>query len=95
MKFKLKDVQVQSGFRLHLRYEDGVEGDVDLSDIAGRGVFKTWDDRAVFENVRITSGGGLEWPGSIDLCEDALYLRITGKSAKDVFSVVKGSRVNA
>jgi len=31
------------GFRLRLRYTDGTEGEVDLSHLAGRGVFRLWD----------------------------------------------------
>ena len=43
-----KPVQVKAlaNYRVWLRYDDGAEGTVDLSDLAGRGVFKAWDDAA-------------------------------------------------
>ena len=48
---KLVEVEVLSGYRVRLRYADGVEGDVDLSDVAGRGVFEAWNDRSFFEDL--------------------------------------------
>jgi hypothetical protein len=29
--------------------------------------------------------GAVEWPGGIDMCPDALYLRMTGKQPEDLF----------
>ncbi len=33
------EVRALEPFRIWLRYDDGIEGEVDLSDIAGRGMF--------------------------------------------------------
>ncbi|MFQ5745408.1 MAG: DUF2442 domain-containing protein, partial [Acidobacteriota bacterium] len=77
-------VKVLEGYRLWLRFEDGSEGEVDLFDLAGRGVFRAWRDRKVFEAVRIDKSGALQWPTGIDLCGDALYMRATGKSPEEV-----------
>ena len=41
------------GYRLWLKYADGTAGEVDLSDLAGRGVFRAWSDRKLFEAVTI------------------------------------------
>lgn len=79
------EVRPLEGHRLWLRFEDGSEGAVDLSDLGGRGVFAAWQERSVFEAVRIGEHGSVEWPGGLDLCGDALYLRLTGKSVGDVF----------
>ena len=73
------------GFRLFLKFNDGVSGTVDLSSIAGRGVFTSWLNEGFFEKVRITDVGALEWPGELDLCPDSLYLKITGKKPEDLF----------
>jgi len=84
--FKVAEVRVLERYRLWLRYTAGEEGEVDLSDIAGRGVFAAWNDRRFFENVHIDESGALGWGDEIDLCPDALYLRLTGKSPDDVFA---------
>ena len=72
------------GYRIWLRYSDGVAGEVDLSELAGRGVFSAWKDRAFFESVRLAEGGAIAWGDNIDLCPDALYLRLTGKSVAEL-----------
>ena len=68
------------GFRLHLCFEDGVSGEVDLSGLAGCGVFEAWLQEDTFDRVRVTEAGAVEWPGEIDLCPDALYMRATGST---------------
>lgn len=76
-----EEVRALEGYCLWLRYSDGVEGEVDLSHLAGRGVFKAWKDRAFFESVRIDEAGAISWGEGIELCPDALYLKLTGKIA--------------
>ena len=83
------EVRALTNFRIWLRYDDGTEGAVDLSDVAGRGVFAAWDDPAFFESVRLGSHGAIEWGSDIDICPDAMYLRLTGKSPEDVFPALK------
>lgn len=89
------EVRVLDNHCLWLRYDDGVEGTVDLSDLVGRGVFAAWTDRHVFEAVQITDSGALEWPDGIDLCADALYLRVTGKTPEEIFSKLKTTHADA
>lgn len=86
---RITQVQGLPGHRLALRFGDGVEGEVDLSDLAGRGVFAIWNDHRVFEQVEIGSHGELCWPGDVDLCPDSLYIKVTGKSASEVFPGLK------
>lgn len=78
-------------FRLSLRFDDGVVGMVDLGHLAGHGVFQIWQWPGVFEQVAITPVGALEWPGEIDLCPDALYLQVTGKTPEEVFPALSHS----
>ncbi len=84
-----KEVRALEGYYLWLRYEDGAEGEVDLSDLAGRGVFLAWRDKAFFEAVRIDEAGAIAWGEGIDLCPDALYLRLTGKAPEEIFPKIK------
>jgi len=72
-------------YRLWLRYDDGVEGEVDLSDLAGRGVFEAWSRPGFFETVSIGDHGAIAWGQDLDLCPDALYVQLTGKSPAEVY----------
>lgn len=71
-------------YRLRLLYDDGVGGEIDLADLAGRGVFRAWSAPGAFERLRIAAHGAVEWEDGIDLCADALYMRITGKRPEEV-----------
>jgi hypothetical protein len=79
-------VKALPGYRLRIRYSDGFEGEVDLSNLVGQGVFTLWNDYAAFERVHIGEHGQIAWNEEIDLCADALYLQMTGKQIDDVFS---------
>ena len=83
--FKPIEVKTLPGFRLWVRYTDGVEGEVNLSHLAGKGVFSLWDQPGAFERVRIGSSGQIAWSDEIDLCPDAIYLQITRKAPEEVF----------
>jgi hypothetical protein len=80
---------VRNDYRLDLTFADGVCGTVDLSDLAGRGVFALWNDYAEFQKVQIGERGELTWGNQLDLCPDSLYLRATGKNPGDIFPLLK------
>ena len=77
-------VEPRDGFRIWLRYSDGAEGEIALSHLAGKGVFKAWDDPAFFRTVRLTEYDSIAWGEDLELCPDALYLDLTGKSLSDL-----------
>ena len=89
------EVKALSQYRIWLRYDDGVQGEVDLSDVAGRGVFQAWANPAVFGAVRLGSHGAIEWSPDLDLCPDAMYLRLTGKAVEEVFPGFASAPVDA
>ena len=86
---KITEAKPLQNYKLFLRFDDGVFGVVDLSDMTGRGVFEAWEHNGVFEEVRITKLGALEWPGELDLCPDSLYLKLTGKQREDIFPALR------
>jgi predicted molibdopterin-dependent oxidoreductase YjgC len=92
---RLIDLKVLKGCRLRLRFSDGAQGEVDLSHLAGCGVFAAWNDRRFFRNVRIENGRALRWGDDIDLCVDSLYLRLTGKTAEDAFQASQAADLHA
>ena len=78
MASRLVQVEARPKFRLWVKFADGVEGEVDLSDVAGRGVFTRWTDtpdefaRVVIDEV----SGAPHWPGDLDVAPDRLYAEI-------------------
>ena len=86
---RITKVTVLSGYHLELGFDDGVSGIVDLSENVGEGVFALWLDPLAFDRVRIGSSGELVWGDQIDLCPDALYLKVTGKKPEDIFPALR------
>lgn len=82
-------------YRLRLRYADGVEGEVDLSHLVGKGVFQMWNDPDAFQRVTIGSAGEVRWSDDVDLCADSLYMQITGKSPEELFLNLREAPVDA
>jgi hypothetical protein len=85
----LVSVEPLANYRLKLAYDDGASGHVDLSQFAGRGVFGAWRDVAFFNQVRIGELGELSWGNEIELCPDALYIKLTEKSVEEIFPALR------
>lgn len=80
----LKDVieaTALEGYRVRLRFEDGVNGDVDLSTIIRfEGVFATLRDVNRFRELSVHPDlGTICWPNGADLDPAVLYALVTGK----------------
>ncbi len=76
-------VEARDGYKIWLQYSDGTSGEVDLSDLAGRGVFRAWDTQGCFEKVHIAPHRAIVWNEDLELCPDALYMELTGKRSFD------------
>jgi Protein of unknown function (DUF2442) len=72
-------------YRIEVVFSDGTEGSVDLSDLLGQGVFEAWKDEKLFARVQVGEGRQIRWSDEIELCPDAIYLKLTGKTPEDLF----------
>ena len=82
----LKDIVAATtlgDYRLRLRFEDGVEGVVDLAPhLSFRGIFEPLRDPAYFALVQVDPElGTIAWPNGADLDPDVLYGCVTGTPA--------------
>jgi hypothetical protein len=78
-------VQARPNHRIYLEFSDGAKGEVDLSRLAGQGVFEVWNDYSFFEQVHLGDHREIKWDDEIELSADSLYLQLTGKSPEDLF----------
>ena len=83
--FKPIQVKALPNYKLGVKYTDGVEGEIDLSHLVGRGVFSLWNNHRAFQKVHIGISGEIAWTDEIDICPDAAYMKITGKTPEQVF----------
>ena len=93
--FKVVEVTPLPNYRLRLRYEDGVVGDVGLGHLVGQGVFALWNDLHAFESVSIGESGEPRWSDEVDLCPDTLYMEITRKTPEELFPNLAKAHLNA
>ena len=92
---KPTEVRPLSDYKIWLRYSDGVEGEVDLSEYVGKGVFALWEDYRAFEGVYIGEHGEIAWNKEIDLCPDSLYMQLSGKKAEEIYPHLKEMSLHA
>ena len=87
------EVQPLEGYRLRLRFEDGVVGEVDLEKmIQFQGIFAPLKERGTFVQVRVHPElGTIVWPNGADLDPLVLYSQVTGAPIPR-FTVKTGSR---
>ena len=88
-------VEPRDGFRIWIRYSDGVEGEVDLSALAGKGVFRAWEDRGFFAGVHVSPHGSIAWNDELEICPDALYMELSGKSEEDPLTAAERRSADA
>ena len=87
-------VEPREGFSIWIEFVDGTSGTVDLSHLVDGPVFAPWADREFFESVHISDDVAIQWGKDIDLCPDALYLEVTGKTAEEVVPGLRSATVD-
>ena len=88
------EVKPLVGYRMWVRFSGGVAGEADLSHLVGSGVFKAWDDRAFFEQVRITEDAAIGWGDEIEICPDRVYFDLTGKTPEEMMPGLRAQLAN-
>jgi Protein of unknown function (DUF2442) len=71
MEFKRAKIilcKPKPNYRVWIRFDDGLEGEVDLSDLVGKGVFIAWESVDFFNGVKVDpKTDTLTWEDDIDL----------------------------
>ena len=74
-------IEYRSGYTYHVAFDDGLEGDVDLSRYIERGpVFAPLRDLAYFRRALI-EGGTICWPNGADIAPEALLAASAAKAS--------------
>jgi len=66
--------------RLHVEFDDGVSGTIDLSNELDGEVFRPLRDEAVFRQVMVDEFGAVRWPNGPDLAPDAMHSELIGQT---------------
>ena len=71
---RVLDARYLHGYRVWLRFDDGLEGEINLSDVLWGPVFEPLKDPAYFANF--TVDWTLTWPNGADIAPESLYARV-------------------
>ena len=84
---RIETAQPLAGYRLKVRFNDGLEGIFPVEPERRGGVFLKLLEAKTFNAVTINPDFGcVEWPGGIDLCPDTMYQAMTGSAAEGELS---------
>jgi hypothetical protein len=75
--YLVTDVEVVRFGVLALTFEDGLQGEIDLSDDLWGQAFERVRTAEGFDEVYVSeTGGTVTWPGEVDLDPNCLYYRV-------------------
>lgn len=76
------------GYRIWLRFDDVVEGEIDLAThLAFKGVFALLRDESYFAQVQVDPElGTITWPNGADWDSLVLYSLVTGRSIEELLA---------
>lgn len=83
---RIVHVSAGQGYILHVLFDDGRSGEVDLSARLFGPVFEPLRDLLLFTQVRVDEYGAVCWPNGADLAPDALYRTISSQVEPGVFA---------
>jgi len=89
---KIVKIEPLKDFKLHLWFQDGVNGIVDLSEYKDAEIFSEWKDGESFAKVFLDSGAPT-WPGGGDLDPFVLYLKIIDRTYEEYRAFKRLDRV--
>lgn len=75
------DLKPLDNFQLWLKYSNGKEGTIDLSDVAHTELFSDWHQPGGFDAAKIGEYGEVYWTPDANLCADSLYLDLLAQES--------------
>jgi hypothetical protein len=93
MRIKILSVKALEKYKLFIQFNEGSEGVLDLEELSGKGVFKSWDEDDNFSKVFIRDeSGAITWPDEIDIDTLNAYFTIKNIDPEEYF---KGEKKHA
>ena len=75
---KIVACEPHGGYKIWIRFDDGLSGEVDLSHLVGKGVFAAWNSIEFFNSVHIDKETDtVAWGDNLDLDPYVLRDKIT------------------
>ena len=72
---KAINVKALDGYKIHVVFDDGVTGVIDLKDLVQKGIFQPLKDESAFRNVHV-HGSAIAWSDELEIDADNIYAEI-------------------
>lgn len=82
---KIVACKPRTNYRIWIRFDDGLEGEVDLSELVGQGIFEAWESVKFFNQVRVDlKTDTVAWGDEIDIDPYVLREKISTSRKEEV-----------
>jgi hypothetical protein len=81
---RLKEVSYVGDYRVHVRYNNALEADIDLSDLLDHPAYASLRDQRFFAQVSVDPECGvLIWPGDLDMSPESTFNRVMQQTKRN------------
>jgi hypothetical protein len=79
----LQEASYAGDYRVHVRYDNALEADIDFSDMLNHPFFRPLKDKQIFSQVQVNPEVRvLQWPGNIDMAPEITFERAIAAAGK-------------
>jgi hypothetical protein len=82
---KVQEVKYISDYIISIKFDDGVNGIIELNDLVQKGIFKVLQDKNQFAKV-YTNGHSIAWSNELEIDATNIYSELTGKNFGEILS---------
>lgn len=80
---KIEEVAYINDYTIHIKFEDGISGSIQLNDLVQKGIFQELKDKSKFAKV-FTNGYSVAWSNELEIDANKIYLELSGKNFGDI-----------
>ena len=82
---KVQEVKYISDHIISIKFDDGVNGTIELKDLVQKGIFKVLQDKNQFAKV-YTNGYSIAWSNELQIDATTIYSELTDKHFGEILS---------
>ena len=82
---KVREVKYITDYNISIKFDDGVNGTIQLSDLVQKGIFKVLQDKNEFAKV-YTNGYSIAWSNELEIDATTIYSELTGKNFGEILT---------
>jgi hypothetical protein len=90
MKKQVSIVKAMPGYKLHVAFDDGISGIIDLKDFISKGIFSVLNDEQLFNKV-YANDYSIAWSDELEIDSLNVYAEVLNINSGEIYEVFKTS----